>query len=177
MISSLKKVNIIVERAEILLIITIMLGLTLILSSQVVLRYLFNSPIFWAEEVASQLLISLSFIGISILISKKDLVRVDIIIQNIPKHFKKLFLILLDLIALITIIIICYFSTKWISRAEVRMELSPTTGLPQWYNYIVLVTATYLMLWHQAYNLLLALVSLKANKKVYDIPHSKNKED
>ncbi|MCB1756807.1 MAG: TRAP transporter small permease [Gammaproteobacteria bacterium] len=122
--------------------------LTLILTAQVILRYFFNSPLFWAEEVAVQILISATFIGVSYLIHTGRLVRVDFLIllsQGALRHWGER---ALDVVGLLTLIVLCYFATDWIMRPEVRADLSPTTQLPRWYNYAVLVVAFYTMAFH-----------------------------
>ena len=52
-----------IGQIEYALLIGLTVSLTLILSAQVVLRYFFSSPLFWAEEVAVQILISATFIA------------------------------------------------------------------------------------------------------------------
>ena len=122
--------------------------LTLILTAQVILRYFFNSPLFWAEEVAVQILISATFIGISYLIHTGRLVRVDFLLMMLGKGARAGLERALDLIGLITLLALCWFATEWIMRPEVRADLSPTTQLPRWYNYAVLVVAFYTMSFH-----------------------------
>lgn len=123
-------------------------SLTLILTAQVILRYFFSSPLFWAEEIAVQLLISASFIGVSYLTYADKLVRVDFILDLLPKAFRNLLEMLLRVIALATLLLVCYHATEWILRPEIKADISPTTGLPRWYNYAVLVAAFYVMTWH-----------------------------
>ena len=52
-----------IGQIEYALLIGLTVSLTLILSAQVVLRYFFSSPLFWAEEVAVQILISATIIA------------------------------------------------------------------------------------------------------------------
>lgn len=122
--------------------------LTLILTAQVILRYFFNSPLFWAEEVAVQILISATFIGVSYLIHTGRLVRVDFLLMMLGKGARAGLERALDLVGLITLLALCWFATEWIMRPEVRADLSPTTQLPRWYNYAVLVVAFYTMAFH-----------------------------
>lgn len=122
--------------------------LTLILTTQVILRYFFNSPLFWAEEVSVQILISATFIGASYLIHTGRLVRVDFLVLMSKGTLRRWGERTLDLIGLMTLLALCYFATDWIMRPEVRVDVSPTTQLPRWYNYAVLVAAFYTMAFH-----------------------------
>lgn len=57
-----------------------------LLVAQVVLRYIFGTPLFWAEEVALQILVAISFIGVSHLLYTRSLVRIDIIPSLLPER-------------------------------------------------------------------------------------------
>ncbi|WP_036234191.1 TRAP transporter small permease [Marinobacterium litorale] len=144
-----------VARVEFTLLIALIAALTLILSAQVILRYLFNSPLFWAEEVAVQILISATFIGVSYLTFADSLVRVDFLIDQLPPALQNTLVFLLRLIGLGVLAIFCYYATDWILRPEIKADISPTTGLPRWYNYSVLVGAFYCMTWHMLVKLAL----------------------
>lgn len=150
MLSLLRKLDRALGMFEYALLASLMAILTVILTSQVILRYFFNSPLFWAEEVAVQILISASFIGTSYLIYTGRLVRVDFLImmsKGVVRRWAELFL---NLTGLVTLLALCYFATDWILRPEVRSDVSPTTQLPRWYNYAVLVVAFYTMAFHMA---------------------------
>lgn len=135
------------ERALLVLLTAI---LTAILCSQVILRYFFNSPLFWAEEVSVQLLLMTSFIGVSYLIYLGKLVRVDFLLLMLPVGFRvNVMLRVLDLIALVTLGILCAVATEWILRPEIRGDVSPTTQIPKWYNYAIMVFSFYCMVFHQ----------------------------
>jgi len=129
-------------------------SLTLILSAQVILRYFFSDPLFWAEDVSVQILISATFIGLSHLTYSNSLVRVDFIIDNLPDLYQQWLVYLLRLVGLGTLVVLCYHATEWILRPEIKADIAPTTGLPRWYNYLVVVVTFYCMSWHQLVKLL-----------------------
>jgi TRAP-type C4-dicarboxylate transport system permease small subunit len=144
-----------IGRGERWLMVALTAGLTLILCTQVILRYFFNSPLFWAEEVAVQVLIIISFVGVSYLTYSGKLVRVDFLLTMLKPQRSLVLLRVLDIIGLITLGIMCYFATEWIQRPEIRGDVSPTTQIPRWYNYSILVFSFYCMTWHQAVKVLI----------------------
>ncbi|SEG59570.1 TRAP transporter small permease [Marinobacterium lutimaris] len=144
-----------VARVEFTLLIALIAALTLILSAQVLLRYLFSSPLFWAEEVSVQILISATFIGVSYLTFADSLVRVDFLIDQLPRGIQNALIFLLRLVGFGVLVIFCYYATDWILRPEIKTDISPTTGLPRWYNYSILVGAFYCMTWHMLAKLIL----------------------
>lgn len=151
---SIYKLDTWLARAEYALMVVLVLLMLVIMCTQVVLRYFFNSPLFWAEEVAVQLLIMLTFIGISYQIYSKSLVSIDFIAQALQGFKGQVLAGVINLTALAVLLVFCYQATEWILRPEVRVDLSPTTQLPRWYNYAVLVASFYVMAWHQLVKLL-----------------------
>ncbi|HPE59835.1 MAG: TRAP transporter small permease subunit [Thiothrix sp.] len=145
----LRKVDRAVAKFEYLLLTFLVAALTIILSAQVVLRYFFNSPLFWAEEISVQALIAASFIGVSYLLYDSKLVRVDALLGLFRQPGLDRLLTVLNLVSLVTLLVLCYVSTVWILRPEIRADISPTTQLPRWYNYAILVLSFYGMAWHQ----------------------------
>lgn len=149
MFKIIRKLDELLGKVEYGLLIVLTVLLTLILATQVVLRYFFNSPLFWAEEVSVQILISATFIGVSYLLFSNKLVRVDFILENLKASCRLWLEKLLQLVSLLTLLVLCYYATDWILRPEIKADVSPTTQLPRWYNYAVLVVSFYCMAWHQ----------------------------
>lgn len=154
MLTQLDSFDSVVGRSERWLMIALTAALTLILCVQVILRYFFNSPLFWAEEVSVQILIIISFLGASYLIHTGKAVRVDFLLNILPAPAAGVLMRVLDLVGLVVLVLLCYFATEWIQRPEIRGDISPTTGIPRWYNYSVLVFSFYCMAFHQLVKLL-----------------------
>lgn len=138
-----------IAKTEYVLLSLLIASLTLILSAQVILRYFFSSPLFWAEEVSVQILIASSFIGISYLLYSNQLLKVDFILSNLKQRPQQIILKLLQVVNLIIIVAFCYYGTDWILQPETRVDVSPTTQLPRWYNYAILIASFYCMAIHQ----------------------------
>lgn len=123
-------------------------ALTLILMTQVILRYGFSRPLFWAEEICVQFLVFITLIGLSLLINQKQMIAVDFVAGVFPQKIRKLISGLIQVLGLVVVAFYAYHSTLWILRPEVRLELSPTTQLPIWLNYMVLPLSLYAMIYH-----------------------------
>jgi len=137
-----------IARVESLLLVLMMFALTLILVCQVILRYFFNAPLFWAEEVSVQLLISVTFLGISYLIHQGNMIKVDFLLELLPKGTTDKVELGLRVLGLATLLVFCWVATEWILQPEIKLDVSPTTGIPNWYNYLLVVVSFYLMSWH-----------------------------
>ncbi len=123
-------------------------SLVLILMAQVVLRYGFSRPLFWAEEISVQLLVFMTLFGLSILLKEQRMIAIDFIVASFSEKYRKGISIALQVIGLIVILFFAYEATLWILRPEVRIELSPTTQIPVWINYAVFPVSFYGMSFH-----------------------------
>lgn len=138
-----------VASAERVLVVVLTAAITLIMMAQVILRYAFNSPIFWAEEVSVQLLVFVTLFGLSLLVHQNQLVTIDFLPRALPLCARHALLALLGAITLVLFAYIGWLSWEWVQRDDVRIELSATTQLPRWYNYSAVPLALALLVWHQ----------------------------
>jgi TRAP-type C4-dicarboxylate transport system permease small subunit len=126
---------------------------------QVILRYIFSRPLFWAEEISVQLLVFMTLFGLSVLVQKKQLISIDLLSNMMRGKLRSCVEIFLSAISLIIIAIITRESIYWVMRPEVQMELSPTTQIPIWYIYSILPIAMSFMFIHQLVGLIEAIAS------------------
>lgn len=135
---------------ERVLVIALTAALTAIMMAQVVLRYFFNAPLFWAEEIAVQLLVFATLFGLSLLVQHGQLVSIDFLPRAVPDKHRHALAALLGTVMLGVLGFLTWLGYHWIVRPDVRIELSATTQLPRWYNYAVLPAAAGAMAFHQA---------------------------
>jgi len=136
-------------QVEKILLITLTFALVTLLIAQVFLRYVLNSPLFWAEEVAVQIFVGISFFGVSYLIYRKQLVVIDFITLILPASLRLAIECTFQIISLLTLVVMLVLTFQWITEPMVQNELSPTTQLPRWYSYSVLMFALGAMSFHQ----------------------------
>jgi C4-dicarboxylate transporter, DctQ subunit len=136
-------------QVEKILLIILTFALVTLLIAQVFLRYVLNSPLFWAEEVAVQVFVAISFFGVSYLIYQKQLVVIDFITLILPTSLRLVIECVFQIISLLTLLVMLVLTFQWITEPMVQNELSPTTQLPRWYNYSVLMFALGAMSFHQ----------------------------
>ncbi len=135
--------------AERILLIALTAAMTSIMMVQVVLRYFFSSPLFWAEEISVQLLVFMTLFGLSLLVQQVQLVTIDFLARALPARARHALFALLGLVMLAMLAYIAWLGWDWINRPDVRMELGATTRFPRWYNYSALPLAMAIMAWHQ----------------------------
>lgn len=136
-------------QAEQVLVIALTAAMTGIMMTQVVMRYFFNAPIFWAEEMSVQLLVFITLFGLSLLVHKSQLVSIDFLPQALPVRARHALMALLGAVMLVLFVFFTWLGWEWVNRPDVRLELGATTQLPRWYNFSALPLAFALMAWHQ----------------------------
>ena len=120
-----------------------------IMMVQVVLRYFFSAPIFWAEEISVQLLVFATLFGLSLLVQQGQLVSIDFLPRALPERARRGLMVLLGGVMLALLVFVAWLGWDWVNRPDVRMELGATTQLARWYNFLALPLAFALMAWHQ----------------------------
>jgi TRAP-type C4-dicarboxylate transport system permease small subunit len=135
--------------AEQVLVVLLTAGIAATMMVQVVLRYFFGAPLFWAEEVSVQLLVFASAFGLSLLTRRGDLVSIDFLPRALSPRARHALLAGLGGVMLVVVAFAAVLAWNWIARPDVRLELSATTQLPRWYSYAVLPAALACMALHQ----------------------------
>jgi TRAP-type C4-dicarboxylate transport system permease small subunit len=134
---------------ERVLVIVLTGAIAAIMMTQVVMRYFFSAPIFWAEEISVQMLVFATLFGLSLLVHHGQLVTIDFLPNALRPRARHGLMAVLGLVMLALFVFVSWLGWEWISRPEVRIELGATTQLPRWYNYAVLPVAVAIMCWHQ----------------------------
>lgn len=149
--------------------VTTLLGASLLIFIQVVLRYLFNESIFWSEEAARYLIIWCIFIGSSIAVREKAHATVDAIVVILPTNFKKLFFIMANLAGIAFCIILIWSGTLVVSNVLNYGNVTPTLGISMAVPYLAVPVGGALMLYRFSQLLIDDIKNLKPDNRL-DIP-------
>ncbi|NIS67659.1 MAG: TRAP transporter small permease subunit [Proteobacteria bacterium] len=79
--------------------VTVLAGLAVL---QVVLRYVFASPLMWVEEVSVMIMLWMTWLGISLLWLTKSHIVVDLLTNQLSQHVQKALASLIDILAVIS---------------------------------------------------------------------------
>lgn len=149
MYQTTQKIDQSLARAEQVLVIALTAGIAGIMMMQVVMRYFFSAPIFWAEEISVQLLVFVTLFGLSLLVQRVQLVTIDFLPRALPDRARHALLAVLGGVMLVLLVFVAKLGWEWVNRADVRLELGATTQLPRWYNFSALTLAFGIMAFHQ----------------------------
>jgi len=88
---------------------TLALGVILIvMTSQIVLRYIFNDSLIWSEEISRYLLITLVFLGTATAVREREHILIDLIDRMVPPKVLTVLKILVDIVVATYLIVIVF---------------------------------------------------------------------
>ena len=89
MLSALKTIDRRLARLEDLLIMVMMATLALVLGLGVVLRYVFNNPLTWSEEIVVTFFVWMVMLGVPSALRSKMHIRIDILILRLSNEARR----------------------------------------------------------------------------------------
>jgi C4-dicarboxylate transporter DctQ subunit len=119
---------------------------SLLLFVNVVMRYVFLLPIYWAEEFVRYLMVWMIFIGASQVTLWGGHVAVDIVPRLLSKRGNIALAFIVNVICILFCIVLAYLSSKQMLRVMRAGQISPALEIPMWIAYLSVPAGTALML-------------------------------
>jgi TRAP-type C4-dicarboxylate transport system permease small subunit len=113
---------------------TFMVVMSLTTFANVLARYLFNSPIQWAEELARYAFIWVVFMGAVVCTKRKRHITIDILLSALPPRVSAWVRVVADLCTLAVALAIVYYGAKLTAAAT---QITATLRVPHYVVYIV----------------------------------------
>lgn len=110
--------------------------LSVVMMLQIILRYVFQSPLPWAEEFCRYCFIYSSLFGIGYCIRNNKMLRVDLLIGMLPPFLGKLLDIFGDLASFVFYVLFAYASWQTTMKLMSLHQLSPALQMPVWIVYL-----------------------------------------
>jgi len=89
---------------------------TILVNANIFTRYLFNTPIYWAEEVATSLFIWTVFIGSAYAYRIHAHLGVDVLVTLLPEKAKKGVGLFIDIIEIAVLAILFWVSAQYVMK-------------------------------------------------------------
>ena len=99
------KVNKIMDGVSVLCMVLILL----LVIAQVAMRYIFNSPLTWSEELAVFVMIWLTFIGSLICMRDKEHIEVTILVDHLPRTLQRIVVAFSRLASVFFLLVVAYY--------------------------------------------------------------------
>lgn len=128
----MRRLDLILSRAEEIIIGVLLLTASVILFVNVSARYLFNSGLPWAEEIVRYQIIWMVFLGGSAAARRGMHIGVDIIAKFAAPSIRKGVLIATNLIALLFCLYVAWYGADLVARTRMFGQVTPAAQLPMW---------------------------------------------
>ncbi len=102
---------------------------------QVIMRYVFDSSLSWAEELSRYAFIWSTFVSVGYTIKKKTILKVDTFLEILPSYFKKIIKVLAECIVLAFFVYLFINSIPVTKEIYLSGQISPAMGIPMYLIY------------------------------------------
>lgn len=123
----------------------IILFSSILLFINILMRYLFLSPIFWAEELTRYLMVWLIFLGAGELAGAEGHISVNVITRFLSPRSNVLLTRLVNLFCFLFCAALTYYSWHHAMRVHSAHQVTAALGLPMWWAYLAIPCGSSLM--------------------------------
>ena len=117
--------------------ILLMIGISCTMFLQVIMRYVFNMPLTWPEEISRYMWIWTVFFSLSYTIYLRNMLRVDVIADMLPPKVKQILDICIQALSLVIYAIFTFYSFKVYASLALSGRVSPALRIPMYLVYSV----------------------------------------
>ena len=105
---------------------------------QVVMRYVFNSPLTWSEELAVYIMVWMTFAGSVICMRDKEHVEVTILVDYLPRGLQKLALVFSRLVSVVFLLVVIYYGFDFVLENRTVVSVANNLNMALVYSIIPL---------------------------------------
>ena len=122
----------------------LLVALTVVVVSQVVARYVLETPLSWSEELARFLLMWLSMLSAAYAFKTGAHFALRILVMQLPKAIRRVVTLLVHVVVVLFFAVLLYYSVVFV--AGVSGHLAPALQVPMELPYASVVVGTALIL-------------------------------
>ena len=143
----------------------------ILVNANVIMRYFFNSPIHWSEEIVTSLFVWTVFIGSSYAYRKHSHLGVDIVVNMLPKKVKGVVRAVMAVVELLVLTMLTYISSQYVyhlifSRSgKLKIVVTDLLRLPKWWTGIAVPIGFGLSAIYSVYFMVKAVRAYLKNKE------------
>ena len=114
----------------------------ILVNANVIMRYFFNNPIHWSEEVVTSLFVWTVFIGSSYAYRKHSHLGVDIVINMMPQKMKQVVKTIMSVVEFLVLLMLTVVSSQYVyhlifSRSgKIKIMMTDLLRVPKWWTGI-----------------------------------------
>ena len=124
--------------------IVLMIGISCTMFLQVIMRYVFNTPLTWPEELSRYMWIWTVFFSMSYTIYMRNMLRVDVLAEFLPEKVRQVLEICIQFLSLGIYSVFTYYSLIVYRSLVVSGRVSPALRIPMYLVYSALCIGFFL---------------------------------
>jgi len=110
----------------------------IVLIANVFARYVLNSPLYFANELAVYILIWMAFLAISITIQNDQHIRLTMLTGLLPASAQRICYWLTELVCIAILAVMLWYSIGWLRSPSVAFDIALTLDWPKWHFYLII---------------------------------------
>ena len=122
---------------------TLLLTTLVLMTLQIVMRYFFDSPLTWSEEIAKYSMVWMVFLGAVTAVKEKAHICVDLVVGSFPKKLRDIVSFFTKILSLIFLGVMVYYGIVYV-KMNVR-NYSLITGVNMGFVYSIIPFSGLLM--------------------------------
>lgn len=160
----MKVLRVINNKLEEVFLVILMALAVIIVSAQIVTRFILKTPLPWSEEVARYIFIWLVWVGAAFATKERKHIRIDVVVSRLPQIGQKACTIISTIIWIGFTIFMVYISAVLTSSVMTGGQTGTGSGMPMWIPYSAIPVGMALMLFRILQNCYYDLKALKGGK-------------
>jgi TRAP-type C4-dicarboxylate transport system permease small subunit len=145
-LSALKNINnICVKLSKYFLMLCLGSQLVIVFAA-VIFRYFLKRPLSWGDELATFIMIYLTFFGSFVALDESNLARIEILVNKLKGRQKKIITVIGYILTLAILAIVLYYSTTLYFSITVQRQVSPAMRMPLKVFYIAIPITMIMMM-------------------------------
>ncbi|MDO5548801.1 MAG: TRAP transporter small permease [Eubacteriales bacterium] len=117
---------------EELLLAVLLIAITIVMVVQIIMRYVFQNSLTWAEELSCILLVWSGFLSVSYTLRRNTAMRLTMLVAAFPRLVRNAVLLLTQILVMVFFGLLTTYSLALLSNTQ---QITPALGLPMVYVY------------------------------------------
>lgn len=116
----------------------LLIGMSVILLIQILMRAIGGNSLTWAEEVARYFYVWSVFLSLGCTIRNRTILKVDLLLAQLPKRIRQVVENLLELINVVLYAYLAYYSVLVVQNVRLSGQTSPALEIPMYLVYLII---------------------------------------
>lgn len=111
-------------------------GILFLMALQIVMRYFFNNPLQWTDEISRMCMVWMTFLGSVIAFREGAHISVDLITNSLPQKAGRILLNITDILTLAFLLLLAFLGFKYVKMNYKTVSL--VTGIRKGVSYSII---------------------------------------